>query len=393
VIRIEADRLIDGAGDHPRHPGRVDIEGDRVTRLDGRVGPPPDSVVFSLPGCSLLPGLWDFHSHLGLDTRRGQLSAQVRVPVGEYVANGVSRILEDLRAGVTSVRACGDLHGIDLAVRRAVEEGAIVGPRLVAAGRAIRSPRCSGGVVASVLTDDPKEIEQAVRDNLEAGVDFVKLFISDGVGNPAVDPTTCYYGEAHVAPVVRQAHDAGRPVAAHLLGGPGVAAAIGGGLDVIEHGWFLTDRDLDLVERYGTLITLTTGVLCGPRAHAFERNPETDARLQRLADRALETTRKVIARRIRYVVGTDALHGCLADELAWLVRLGESPMRAILAATAWPAAALGLASSLGTIEVGKVADVIAVEGDPVEDITALSRVRLVVSRGRIVYLEHQGAPA
>jgi len=393
VIRIEADRLIDGAGDQPQHPGRVDIEGDRVTRVDARVAPSPDSLVLSLPGCSLLPGLWDFHSHLGLDTRRGHLSAQVRAPVGEYVANGVRRILEDFRAGVTGVRVCGDLHGIDLAVRRAVEEGAIVGPRLVVAGRAIRSPRCSGGAVASVLTDDPTEIERAARDNLEAGVDFVKLFISDGVGNPTVDPTTCYYGEAHVAPVVRRVHAAGRVVAAHLLGGPGVAAAIGGGLDVIEHGWFLSDRDLDLVERYGTLITLTTGVLCGPRAHAFERNPETDARLRRLADRALETTRKVIARRLRYVVGTDALHGCLADELAWLVRLGESPMRAILAATAWPAAALGLASSLGTIEVGKVADVIAVEGDPVEDITALGRVRLVVSRGRIVYLAQQGAPA
>jgi imidazolonepropionase-like amidohydrolase len=393
VIRIEADRLIDGAGDQPHRPGRVDIEGDRVSGVDGRLGPPPAPLVLSLPGCSLLPGLWDFHSHLGLDTRRGQLSAQVRVPAGEYVANGVSRILEDLRAGVTGVRMCGDLHGIDLAVRRAVEEGAIVGPRLVAAGRAIRSPRCSGGAVASVLTDDPEEIERAARDNLEAGVDFIKLFISDGVGNPAVDPTTCYYGEAHVAPAARLAHEAGRPIAAHLLGGPGVAAAIGGGLDVIEHGWFLTDADLDLVERYGTLITLTTGVLCGPRAHAFERNPETDARLRRLADRALETTRKVIARRMRYVVGTDALHGCLADELAWLVRLGESPMRAILSATAWPAAALGLASSLGTIEVGKVADVIAVEGDPIEDIAALSRVRLVVSRGRIAYLEQQGAPA
>ena len=391
MIRIEADLLIDGAGDQPHHPGRVDIEGDRVTGVNGRGGSSPDSLVLSLPGCSLLPGLWDFHSHLGLDTRRGHLSAQVRVPTGEYV--GVNRTLEDLRAGVTGVRACGDLHGIDLAVRRAVEEGAIVGPRLVVAGQAIRSPRCSGGAVASVLTDDPNEIERAVRDNLEAGDDFVKLFISDGVANPSVDPTTCYYGEAHVAPVVRQAHEAGRVVAAHLLGGPGVAAAIGGGVDVIEHGWFLTDRDLDLVERYGTLITLTTGVLCGPRAHPFERNPETDVRLRRLADRALETTRKVIARRMRYVVGTDALHGCLADELAWLVRLGESPMRAILAATAWPAAALGLTSSLGTIEVGKVADVIAVEGDPVEDITALNRVRLVVSRGRIVYLAQEGAPA
>ena len=102
------------------------------------------------------------------------------MPTGEYV--GVNRTLEDLRAGVTGVRVCGDLHGIDLAVRRAVEEGAIVGPRLVAAGRAIRSPRCSGGAVASVLTDDPNEIERAVRDNLEAGDDFVKLFISDGVG-------------------------------------------------------------------------------------------------------------------------------------------------------------------------------------------------------------------
>ena len=394
MIRIEADQLIDGVDDLPRRPGRLTVAGERIA--DVGAAPPPagadgsEGLALSLPGCTLLPGLIDFHSHLGIDTRYGDLGAQIGVPASEYAAAGIGRIGEDLQAGVTTVRLCGDRHGIDLRLRRAVEEGNVIGPRLLAAGRAIRSPRCSGGAVASVLTDDPEEVDCAVRDNLDAGVDFVKIFVSDGVGDPAVEPTTCYYGEAHVAAAARRAHAAGRQLAAHLLGGPGVAAALGGGLDVIEHGWFLTDRDLDLVTRYGTLITLTTGVLCGPRAHAFERTTATDPRLQRLAGLALETARKVIQRGLRYVVGTDALHGCLADELAWLVTLGETPVRAIRAATVWPARALGLGDDVGTIATGRVADVIAVDGNPLEDIAALGRVRLVVSRGRIVHSGQRG---
>jgi imidazolonepropionase-like amidohydrolase len=402
MIAIEAHQLIDGVGDQPRRPGQVVIDGERIVAVNEHratagmhTGGPQVSldgrpvVTVSLPGCTLLPGLIDFHSHLGIDTRRGHLGRQVEVPAPEYLAAGIARMGENLRAGVTTVRLCGDRHGVDLALRGAVEDGRVVGPRLIAAGRAIRSPRCSGGAVASVITDDPEEIGSAVSENLEAGVDFVKLFVSDGVGNPAVEPTTCYYGEAHVAAAVRRAHDAGRRVAAHLLGGPGLAAAVGGGLDVVEHGWFLTDRDLDLVGRAGTLITLTTGVLCGPRAGAFERTGEAGSRLVRLGELALETARKVITRRLPYVVGTDALHGCLADELAWLVMLGETPARAIRAATAWPARALGLGEVVGTLEPGKIADVVAVDGDPLADIAALQRVRLVVIRGRVVHL-HQG---
>jgi imidazolonepropionase-like amidohydrolase len=262
-----------------------------------------------------------------------------------------------------------------------------------AAGRAVRSPRCHGGAVASVFTDVPEEVSRAAADAVANGADFVKLFVSDGVGDPAVDPTTCYYGEAHVAAAARQAHAAGRPVAAHLLGGPGVAAAVGGGVDVIEHGWFLSDADLDLIARRAVLLTLTLGVLCGPRGHAFDADPEQRRRLGSLGAAARATAAKVIARGLRYVVGTDAVHGGLADEVAWLVALGERPLRAIQAATAWPAAALGMGSSLGTLEPGKTADIIAVDGDPLTDVAALGRVRLVVSRGRIVHLQEPAAQA
>ena len=391
---IEADRLIDGVGDAPRRPGRIWVSGDRIAA----VGEMPVSglplagstaCAVALPGCTLLPGLIDFHSHLGIDTRHGRLQSQVQVSVPEYIGRGIARAQEDLRGGVTTMRLCGDRHGVDLILRREIEAGRVVAPRLLVAGRAIRSPRASGGAVASVFTDDPAAIERAVEENLEAGADFIKLFVSDGVGDPAIDPTMCYYGEAHVSVAARRAHAVGRPVAAHLLGGPGVAPAIGGGLDVLEHGWFLTDSDLDLIGRYDVLLTLTLGVLCGSRGRAFHETGD-ESRLAALSRAAQETARKVIARRLRYVVGTDALHGCLADELGWLVTLGETPMRAIRAATAWPAAALGLERTVGTLEPGKVADVIAVEGDPLEEIEAMTRIRLVMSRGRVVYLNQPG---
>ncbi len=400
MLLLDADRLIDGAADFALVRGQLRIDGDRIVAVapsgsadggdggasgDRRGGARPGDVRISLPGCTLLPGLIDFHTHAGIDTRHAGLSAQAHAPQPIATGDAVGRLQDDLRSGVTTARLCGDIGGLDLRLRAEIDAGRVVGPRLFVAGRAMRSPRGGGGAIASVLTDDPDDIAHAVRANLADGADLIKLFVSDGVGDPSRDPTACYYGEAHVAAATRHAHEAGRAVAAHLLGGPGVAEAIRGGLDVIEHGWFLSDADLDLAARHGTLITLTLGVLCGPDTRAFGGIPAEDARLLELGERACDTARKVIARGMRYVVGTDAVHGHLADEVRWLVALGETPVRAIQAATARPAQALGMAQRLGTLEPGKTADVIAVEGDPLADISTLRRIRLVVRAGRIVH--------
>ena len=390
TLRLDADQLIDGVADRASAPGALLIEGDRIRAVGGAVngaaaGAGSRDLHIALPGCTLLPGFIDFHTHAGIDTRRGGLSAQAHEPPSVSTGNALGRLQDDLRGGVTTARLCGDLGGLDLRLRAEIEAGLVAGPRLVVAGRAIKSPRGGGGAIVSVTTDDVREIGRTVEANLADGVDFIKLFVSDGVGDPAREPTACYYGEAQVAAAARPAHAAGRRVAAHLLGGSGVAAAIGGGLDVIEHGWFLTDADLDLAARHETLITVTLGVLCGPYGHAFGDTPAETERLARLGAAAQETARKVIARGLRYVVGTDAVHGHLTDEVAWLVALGEMPVRAIQAATARPAAALGMAERLGTLAPGRLADVVAVEGDPLADVSALRRVRLVVKGGCIVY--------
>lgn len=397
TLRLDADRLIDGVADRASAPGGLVIDGDRIAAVGrsapapgvARAGAAPEGLHVALPGCTLLPGFVDFHTHAGIDTRRGGLAEQAHESPPVSAGNALGRLQDDLRGGVTTARLCGDLGGLDLRLRAEIDAERVVGPRLVVAGRAIKSPRGGGGAIVSVTTDDAREIGRTVEANLADGVDFIKLFVSDGVGDPAREPTACYYGEAHVAAAVRPAHAAGRRVAAHLLGGPGVAEAIGGGLDVIEHGWFLTDADLDLAARHETLITLTLGVLCGPYGHAFGDTPAESERLARLGKAAQETARKVIARGLRYVVGTDAVHGHLTDEVAWLVALGETPVRAIQAATARAAAELGMAERLGTLEPGRLADVVAVEGDPLADISALRQVRLVVKAGRIVY--HAGS--
>lgn len=391
MLRLDADRLIDGVADRASAPGTLLIEGERIVSVGWEPsGPGRASLHVALPGCTLLPGFVDFHTHAGIDTRRGGLAAQAHEPPAIAAGNALGRLQDDLRGGVTTARLCGDLDGLDLRLRAAIEAGHLVGPRLAVAGRAMKSPRGGGGAIVSIMTDDAGEIARAVAANLADGVDFIKLFVSDGVGDPSREPTACYYSEAQVAAAVRPAHAAGRRVAAHLLGGPGVAAAIGGGLDVIEHAWFFTEADLDLAARHETLITLTLGVLCGPHGHAFGDTPAEADRLARLGEAAQATARRVIARGLRYVVGTDAVHGCLTDEVVWLVALGETPMRAIQVATARPAAELGMSSDLGTLEAGKLADVVAVDGDPLADVSALQRVRLVILGGRIVY--HAGPP-
>src|SRR5205807_4005590 len=148
----------------PRRPGRLLIQGERVAGLPGEpagAGAVPaalhDQVTLALPGCTVLAGLIDFHSHLGIDTRRAHLGVQIGVPEPEYTANGISRMQEDLRAGATTLRSCADRHGSDRSLRRGRRRGRVVGPGVSAAGCARRRPRCSGGAVASVLTDDPNE--------------------------------------------------------------------------------------------------------------------------------------------------------------------------------------------------------------------------------------------
>ncbi len=264
--------------------------------------------------------------------------------------------------------------------KKAVAEGRIDGPRLLVATRGIRAFHGHGFVGYPFGGID--QIQAVVRENLSAGADLIKIYITGTLRGPKGIPS--YFSKEEIQTAVDEAHRVGVPVATHCIGGIGFEWAIETGIDVIEHGYFLTDREIDLFIKSGRWLVMTPSIFF------------TDARIQTLPanlidghlrqrDEVAQRMRAAIRAGIRFAVGTDGMHGGLAQEIQYLVDFGATPGQALMAATCHAAKVCGLEESIGTLEPGKFGDIIGVKGNPLEDIGTLKRVKTVVSRGEIKY--------
>jgi imidazolonepropionase-like amidohydrolase len=297
-----------------------------------------------------------------------------------------------LQAGFTTVRTLGGRDGADPALRDAQAAGLVEAPRIVATNLVICMTGGHGAWIGREA-DGPDEVRKAVREQLKAGADCIKLIATGGVMTPGVEPGAQQLTEDELRAGVEEAHKAGRKAAAHAHGSDGIEAAVRAGIDSIEHGSFMTDATIGLMKERGTAYSVT---LCSSEGF-FNAPPGS------VADWAMSKARRVRAamddsfRRayqagVRLVLGTDAgtpynRHGDNARELALMVKLGADPLDALRAGTRNGAELLGKLDEIGSIETGKLADLVLCRGDVVADISRLCNpddIRLVVQGGRIV---------
>lgn len=383
---IKGRLVIDGTGNPPIEGGVVWVEGERILKVGKEEEFKAEEANVQVINCrdqTLLPGLIDCHNHLSLDPTLENYLYRMNDSIPELTLRATTTMAVDLRSGVTTSRCLGDKGFLDVECKKAVNSDLVVGPRLLVATRGVRALHGHGFV--GYPFGGVEQIRTAVRENISAGADLIKIYITGTLHGPKGIPS--YFSKEEIQAAVDEAHRLGVPVATHCIGGIGLEWALETGIDTIEHGYFLTDKEIDLLARSHSWLIMTPSIFF------------TDARIRTLPahlveghlqqrDDVAQRMRAAIKAGVKFAVGTDGMHGGLAQEIKYLVDFGATPIQALKAATCHAATVCGLKESIGTLEAGKYADIIGVKGNPLEDIGALKRVKTVVLMGEI---KHQAS--
>ncbi|MDK2855909.1 MAG: hypothetical protein PWQ41_1940 [Bacillota bacterium] len=388
---LRAAQLIDGTGRQPIADATLVIEDGTVKAVGGReVTYAPDTKVLELPGCTILPGFIDAHVHLTMPPVGDSFKVIMSESDATTTLRAAVHAKKTLESGVTTVRDMGGKNYIDLALRDAIAGGMIPGPRMLASGRPVVMTGGHGWPMAREA-DGPDEVRKAVREQLKAGADVIKLMATGGVMTPGVEPGSPQLTLEELKAGVEEAGKAGRRTASHAQGATGIKNAVLAGITSIEHGIFLTDEVIELMLKHGTYLVPTLvapywivkkGRAAGIPDYAVKKSED-------VIEAHLASFRKALAAGVKIAFGTDAgtpfnEHGANTFELELMVENGMSPMQALEAGTRVSAELLGIADKVGTLEPGKLADVVVVAGNPLDDIKAVREVRLVIKEGRIV---------
>jgi imidazolonepropionase-like amidohydrolase len=405
-VVLKSARLYDGKSDRIVSPGFVVVRGDRIDTVGGS-SIPPGSTVIDLGDATLLPGFIDAHTHLGwaysasYDQREMERMRKTSV---EIALDASVWVRKTLLAGFTTVRDLGSTDFIDIALRNAIADGSIPGPRMLVAVRGIgatgghaddfsgyryslfgREPGIQDGVA-----DGPVEIRKAVRWVIKNGADVVKVHVTGGVLSLTDDVNAPQLTQDEINALVDEAHALGRKAAAHAHSSEGAKRAIRAGIDSIEHGTFLDDEGLEMMRSRGTVLVPTLMAIQGFRERMKNGNnlPGPIVTKGRAAVASMHSTMsRAIAKGVIIGLGTDASvypHGRNAEEFGQLVEMGMKPIEALRAGTSVDARLLGIAAETGTLEPGKLADIVAVPGDPSIDIGQTAKVFFVMKQG-VVY--------
>jgi imidazolonepropionase-like amidohydrolase len=404
VTAIRAGTVIDGTGAAPVKNAVVLVQGDRITAVGTNVQIPAGATVIDLTGATLLPGFIDAHVHLvGHIIGDGDWQHQDLVEsASQRALLGAAHAQQTLEAGFTTVRNVGADAFTDIALRNAIAAGWVPGPRIIAAGSSfgINGGHCDGsagfapdvsisrGTIETGAADGVEEVREAVRYNVKHGADVIKICATGGVLSPTDSVGVQQYTEEEMRAVVDAARMTERRVAAHAHGLVGIKAAVRSGVTSIEHGSILDDEAVRMMKERGTYLvpTLMAGESVERLARANRLPPAIAAKALAIAPRMRDSFRRALTGGVKIALGTDAgvfAHGTNGHEFTLMVQFGMTTMQAIVAGTSSSATLLGLEQEIGTIAVGKRADLVAVQGDPLQNVQILERVDFVMKGGTV----------
>jgi imidazolonepropionase-like amidohydrolase len=384
-IHVRCGKVLTMTGQEPDGPQIIEIDAGKFTGIrPASSGTGDVAAAIDLSNWTVLPGLIDGHTHLGLDLMAGNEAVQSALPETEMVLRAASHGARNVRNGVTTVRLVGEKNFIDVPLRKMFDCGELLGPRIVTATRGIRPSNGHGAI--AVIADGVDEVSRATRENIMRGADHIKLFVTGGVATPGTDPVIACMSREEIAAAVTVAHRAGKTVCAHAYGGQGVDDCLEAGLDHIEHGIYMEPRQYARIAELGRWLVGTLGVFLTEPGPAEDPSWPEDVREKFL--RAREATAASVERAkaagVKFALGTDAIHGGVCEEAIHAAASGLTNREALEAITSNAAEVCGLAGSVGTIAPGAWADLIAVEGDPLTDLRVLRDVRHVMKGGKTI---------
>ena len=374
------------------------IEGDKIARIapSSEVTAAAGDTTIDLPQATLLPGLIDAHTHLTFEL--SSLGYQgLGISTAREALRGAKNASRTLEAGFTTVRNVGARDYADIALRDAINDGDVIGPRVVASGPAlgITGGHCDENLLppafhfqAGGVADGIEAVQHKVREVIKYGADVIKICATGGVLSKGDDPNASQYTLEEMKAIVADAHRLGRKVAAHAHGAEGVRWASEAGVDSIEHGHLMDDAAVATLKKNGTYLVPTLFLGEYMLAHLEQSDvPEySKQKMRDVAGAMQKNVKKAFDAGVKVAFGTDAAvypHGLNAGEFHVYVKLGMTPLAAIQTATINAADLLGWSKQVGTLEPGKWADMIAVDGDPTKDVTILEHVEFVMKGGTV----------
>ncbi len=375
---IAADLLWNGIQDPPIPNCAIIVEGRFIKEVMPVNELPAVALkhVIELQGATLMPGLIDSHTHLSMDPTMDNYLDHLNDTVTELTLRAVAMMQKDLIAGITTCRCLGDKEFLDIACRNTVEEKQLRGPRLLVAGKGIRAAQGHGFV--GYPFDGPKEIIKGISENVSRGVNLIKFYITGTLQGKGQIPS--YLTKEEIILLVNESHKAGLKTASHCVGGEGLDWALEAGLDSLEHAYHITDAQIEKLAKSDTWPVLTPSPLVLMKR--IEHLPESlIPGHKKERDQIISRMMALISSGIPYAVGSDGMHGELAEEINYLINMGASHIDALKAATIHGAKVAGIDDQTGSLEAGKKADIIAVPGNPIKNIKTLKNVIAIMKEG------------